>query len=131
MHQQMTINTKIKTIAHYVWIVIAIYLSYFWFFVKQDGDDIEVCNFKKIEVKGKISRIVHGKLLYFEIDNLEGKFYAPISIFSKTQFKNCNKGEIYEKQVGDSIIKKANSKFVKFKRGDKVFIEELALKGCD
>lgn len=130
MHQKM-INKKIKKAIDVFLLLFGILMGYYIFFLEKDEDDIKVCNLYNIAVKGKISKLVQSKLLYFEIDNLDGTYYAPFYIFGKSSCENCKSDESYFEQVGDSIIKEANSKFIIFKREKKIFTEELDTKNCN
>lgn len=83
---------------------------------------------KRMFVKGKIIRVVQNHELFFYIDNVEGKFPMRFD-FDKDSYREINEISKNEKYmlpaVGDSVFKQANSRFVKFKRRDKIFIEHI------
>ena len=113
-------------------LVIVAFLNFFHFFSTPTEFNANVCSLKKLSVKGKISKMIEGKVLLFEIDSLSGDYYLRQSIFSKTECNNCAiKNSEYYMQTGDSIIKTANSIIINFKRDDTSYIVKLDDRGCD
>lgn len=88
---------------------------------------------KKYGIKGRISKVVQSHESIFYIDKIDKSFPFHFD-FDKDSYREINEiqeGQIYMTPIaGDSIFKKAGSKFVKFKRGNKIFIESITLKGC-
>jgi hypothetical protein len=117
-------------------IVIIIFIVGFvlglWFLNRPTDDDYFACKFYHTAVKGKIVRLVQSKLLFFQIDSTKDEYYYFPITFSNVKCTNCSSKEVedFVKLVGDSVIKEANSKFVKVKRGEKTYIIELPVKEC-
>lgn len=94
----------------------------------RSDEDKRGLELKQMSVNGKISRVVQNHELFFYVDNVEGKF--PMHFyFDRDSYRELNeisKGEKYMlPAVGDSIVKQANSRFVKFIRHGKIFIEQI------
>jgi hypothetical protein len=92
------------------------------------------CKLKDTGIKGRVSKIVQTHELIFYVDSIKQPFPFHFHL-DKPGYRELNavgKGEIYMlPKVGDSIFKEPGSKFVKFKRRDKIFIEEIILNDCD
>ena len=113
-------------------LVIVALLNFFHFFFTSTEFNANICSLKRLSVKGKVSKMIEGKVLLFEIDSLPGDYYLARSIFSKTECNNCAvKNSEYYMQTGDSIIKASNSNIINFKRGDTSYIVKLDDRGCD
>lgn len=113
-------------------LVIVASLNFLHFFSTPTEFNANVCSLKKLSVKAKVSRMIEGKVLLFEIDSLLGDYYLRQSIFSKTECDNCAvSNSEYHMRLGDSIIKAANSKIIKFKRGDTSYVVNLDDTGCE
>ena len=113
-------------------LVIVALLKFLHFFSTPTEFNANVCSLKKLPVKGKVSRMIEGKVVLFGINSLLGDYYLRQSIFSKTECDNCavNNSE-YHMRLGDSIIKAANSKIITFKRGDTSYVVKLDDTGCE
>ncbi len=118
-----------SNIKFYIIIIVIFIFNIYNLYLTDYGYDEKIKYLIKISVKGKVSKLVHSKVLFFQIDNKEGNFYAPVSIFHKITCENCNKDEIekFKIQIGDSIIKEKNSRIVTFKRGHKIFKQKLSV----
>ena len=97
--------------------VVFIYIYFFFVYDMSKNEkwlNDEICNFAKQEVKGKVQKkgghgrynwiIIHGSKYYYQISK------TVVNSFKKNTLKII---------VGDSIVKKANSKKVIVYRGDK------------
>jgi hypothetical protein len=108
------------------------YTGYYLFTSKTTYDE-SACELKHMAIKGKISRVVASHELVFYIDTIKHSFSMHFN-FDKDSYREIyevSPGEIYMlPRVGDSIFKQAGSSFVKFKRHNKIFIEELYLNSC-
>jgi hypothetical protein len=96
--------------------------------------DQKTCDLRRMAIKGRISRVYTGHEKVFFIDGIDESFpfHFNLSDDSYREINEVEKGEIYMLPVvGDSIFKKAGSKYIKFKRKDKIFIESLKLNGCN
>ena|SRR5215831_11946396 len=87
-------------------LVIVAFLNFLHFFSTPTEFNANVCSLKKLSVKGKVSKMIEGKVLLFEIEGLSEDYYLRQSIFSKTECSNCAiKNSEYYMHKGDSVIK--------------------------
>ena len=103
--------------------------------INDGGDDFDdqACKLIQLKMKGRITSVVVSKRYLFNVDS--AKEYFPFSFeFSEDSYR-----EIYEVEkgnivmmpkVGDSIFKQAGSRFIKFKRHGKIFIESIRPNVC-
>lgn len=130
----ISIPKMIKSKTNYlksVFIFAGVLMSYYWFFFKKDIYEDRICDLFKLKVKNKISEVYQSKVLVFTINLNDTPFPMYFDIVYD-EIKQIQKGEIMMLPLpGDSIIKEENSKFIKFKRGNKIFVAKLNLKNCD
>jgi hypothetical protein len=111
----------------YVRIFIILFIIGMYFLLRSNDRDYNVykCQTKDMPIKGVLD-FVSGRSSYMKahVDNIEHSFSLNIDeIIYKKGFP-----EYYSYEVGDSIIKKANSKEVTIKRGDSIAVYIL---DCD
>lgn len=92
--------------------------GFYWvFFIPSKKDENymnQVCETKRIQVKGIISRIGgHGMYHWVEVNNLKKSLSVNVT---KIKFIKGITDDYVDCRVGDSIIKKANSKEFMIKR---------------
>ncbi len=107
---------KIVSSKYFIPCAIVIVFCIWYFLRKKDSErNNDICETKKIEVKGVITGSGgHGIYNWVEVNNLDKSIDIDIS---KEIFKRgFNKARTYE--IGDSIIKAANSRELTIKRGD-------------
>ena len=98
-----------------------------------DDYDDQACKLIQLKMKGRITSVGISKRYLFDVDS--SKEYFPFSFeFSKDSYREIyevEKGNIVmQPKVGDSIFKQAGSRFIKFKRHGKIFVESIRPNVC-
>jgi hypothetical protein len=107
----------------------------FTYFIKEffSSTDFQknACDLKKLAIRGKITRVIEGRYGLFDIDSLQEDYSLRESIFNKSECNICTyRNQQYYLQLGDSIMKEANSDIIYFKRGDTSFVVKLDASSC-
>ena len=120
---------EIKIVLTILYIVL--FISFLvWFLSRTSDEEYFTCKFYNVAVKGKISIIYPVMLNFFRLDIVSTLYYLEVT-YSNVKYIHCNPEDDFIKQIGDSVIKEANSKIVKVKRAEKTFIIELPVKKCE
>jgi len=115
----------LKKIIIRVLIASALIYYFYWFFSDKNEKWLndEICNFAKQKVKAKVQeKGGHGRYNWLRVQ--DSMYYYQISKIVVSSFKK----NTYKIEVGDSIVKDANSKKIIVYRGDK---KSIYLLRCD
>jgi hypothetical protein len=111
---------KIVSSKYFIPCAIVLVFCIWYFLTKKDSEHkSDICQTKKIEVKGVITgHGGHGIYNWVEVNNLDKSI--DINISKEISKKGFNEARTYE--VGDSLIKAAYSNEFTIKRGDSIAV---------